>query len=141
MARLLAILLRLPSEADTTAIELTVTPTERGERWERTFGNRRLITRQSATHDNLLAERFGPVEFKFRLSADRDSLSYLQQGAALYFGRLRLPLQGWLAPQVHAIERAVGATSRTHVTVSISLAPLGLLLRYEGELLVEENSA
>ena len=141
LARLLASLLRLPSPADATAVQLLVTASERGERWERTFGNRRLVTLQSAAPDNLLAERFGPIEIRFRLHPDAAALSYLQQGVALRFGRLRLPLPTWLAPQVHAVERAVDATGRTHVAVSIYLAPLGLIIRYEGEFEVEEMSA
>jgi len=140
LARLLALLLRLPSPADATDVQLHVTASERGERWERTFGNRRLVTLQSAAPDSLLAERFGPIEIRFRLHPHAEVLTYLQQGVALRFGRLRLPLPTWLAPRVHAVERAVDATARTHVAVSISLAPLGLLMRYEGEFEVEEES-
>ena len=140
LARLLAFLLRLPSPAEATDVQLNVTASERGESWERTFGNRRLVTLQSKAPDNLLAERFGPIEIRFRLHPQAEGLSYLQQGVALCFGRLRVPLPTWLAPQVHAFERAVDATARTHVSVSISLGPLGLLVRYEGEFEVEEKS-
>lgn len=141
LARLLARLLRLPSPSKATEVQLHVTASERGERWVRTFGDRRLVTLQSEAPGNLLAEMFGPLEVRFRLHSDAAELSYIQQGVALRFGHLRLPLPTWLAPQVHAIERAVYATTRTHVAVSISVAPLGLLIRYEGEFEVEETVA
>ena len=139
LARLLARLLRLPSPADATAVQLQVTVSERGEKWERSFGSRRLISFQTATADNLLAERFGPFVIRFRLHPSADELSYHQQGVAVGFGRLRLPLPAWLAPRVQVTERAVNATARTHVAVSISQPPLGLVIRYEGEFEVEEH--
>jgi hypothetical protein len=138
-ARLLAKLLRLPSPAEATTVQLHVTASEIGEKWERYFGNRRLITFQNATSDNLLAEKFGPFQISFRLHPSAEALSYQQQGAAVGFGRLRLSIPAWLAPQVHVAERSVDDTGRTHVAVSISQPPLGLLIRYEGEFEVEEK--
>lgn len=138
LARVLALLLRLPSQADATPVQLLVTASDRGERWERRFGNRRLVSIQSASPDNLLAERFGLIEIRFQLHPQTDALSYLQQGVAVCFGRLHLPVPRWFAPQIYAIERAVDTTSRVHVAVNVSLGLLGPLIQYEGEFEVEE---
>ena len=140
VARLLAWLLQLPPSADATSVQLHITPSEQGEKWVRTFGNKRLVTRQQEAPGHLLAERFGLLEFRFQLRPQVEALSYLQQEAALCFGRLRLSLPPWLAPQVNAIEKGVEATQRTHSAVNIFLPFFGLLISYEGELEVEKES-
>ena len=140
IARLLAWLLQLPHPADVTSVELHITPSGQGEKWVRRFGGKRLVTLQQEAPGRLLAERFGLLEFRFQLQPQAEALIYLQQEVALCFGRLRLLLPSWLAPQVNATERAVEATQRTHIAVVISLPFLGLLISYEGELEVGKES-
>ncbi|HEX2094057.1 MAG TPA: DUF4166 domain-containing protein [Longimicrobiaceae bacterium] len=141
LARLLARLLRLPSPSAATRVQLHVTPSAHGERWERTFGSRRLVTLQHEAPGSLLGERFGPLELRFQLRPQAGVLSYLQEEAALCFGRSRLVLPPWLAPRVSATESTTEAARRSRTVVDVSLPLLGLLIRYEGELEVEEESA
>ena len=47
-----------------------------GEQWRRTFDDRRLDTRQYVAGNGDLAERFGLLEFRFRLAASDGSLIY-----------------------------------------------------------------
>jgi hypothetical protein len=140
IARLLARLLRLPPPADAISVQLWITPTKTGEEWVRIFGTQRLVTRQREAPGQLLAERFGPLEFRFQLQGQADALSYRQHEVALCVGRLRFVLSPRLAPHVDATERAMDATQRTRSTVAISLPWLGLLIRYEGVLNIEKEN-
>ena len=135
--RCLAWLLQLPPAADITPVQLHITSLEQGEKWVRTFGQKRLVTRQYEVPGSLLAERFGPLEFRFQLMIQADTLGYAQREVALCLGRLRLSIPSWLAPEVKAAEVVVGGTDRTYVTVTVSLPLLGLLIGYEGELEIE----
>jgi hypothetical protein len=139
IARLLARLLRLPPPADAISVQLQITPADTGEEWVRIFGTQRLVTRQRVAPGQLLAERFGPLEFRFQLQAQSDALSYRQHEVALCVGRLRFVLSPKLAPHVNATERALDATQRTFSSVTISLPWLGLLIRYEGILNTEKE--
>src|SRR5262245_60122224 len=59
LARLLAWMARLPAAAPAVAVRLTVTPSDRGEEWRRTFGGRPLVSFQWRRSDGLLAEGMG----------------------------------------------------------------------------------
>jgi hypothetical protein len=128
----------LPPPAKAVPVQLHITPSEQGEKWVRTFGEKRLVTWQYERPGGLLAERFGPLELRFQLLLQADRLGYAQRAAVLRLGWLRLPVPAWLAPQVRASEVVVSGTERTYIMVSISLPLLGLLISYEGELEVEE---
>jgi Domain of unknown function (DUF4166) len=85
----------------------------------------------------LLAERFGPIEFRFRLSFADHTIHYRQVGVIL---RLALPffpeipLPRWASPHVSAWETAGASESETRVKVEVSAPFAGLLISYEGKL-------
>lgn len=140
LVRLLIWLLRLPRAGPEVPVHLHVTRHPAGEGWVRQFGERRIVTVQRAVAGGLLGERFGPLEFQFRLQIDGGAVDYIQQRAVINVGKLCLPLPRGIAPQVSATESAVG-TDRTFVHVTVSLPGLGLLIEYAGELSVEGESA
>lgn len=130
-ARVVARLLGLPEGGEAVPLLLSVkTRDGGGERWRRTFAGKDFVTEQREHAGPLLAERAGPFELLYRLSAEGGALAYRQEGAALRAGRLRVGLPRRLAPQVEAWERACEGGVRVSVCVT---APLfGLLVAYEG---------
>jgi hypothetical protein len=140
-ARALARLCRLPPAGEAVPLRLSVVREARGERWTRRFGPHALVTSQRGLAGGLLGERFGPLEFRFRLSAAASALRYDHLATRLCAGPLGVPLPGWLAPRITAREDATPAPDRTRVRVGISLPLVGLLLAYEGELTVEAPAA
>ena len=130
LARIIACAFRLPSAAAATRTELAVTAHEDRERWERTFGGRRVETWQSSNRSELV-ERYGVLEFCFRLHACSGRLVYVQRQAAMRIGPLRVRLPGHLAPHVEASEHAV-APARVNISVRISISGIGLLIAYDG---------
>jgi hypothetical protein len=88
----------------------------------------------------LLAERFGALEFRFRLSFADRAIHYRQVGVMLrglpFFPET--PLPGWASPQVSARETAGASEMETRVRVEVSAPLAGLLFSYEGELRREQ---
>jgi hypothetical protein len=136
--RLLARLLGLPEAGEAAALRLSVkTLEDGGERWRRTFAGKDFITEQHAYAETLLAERTGPFEMHFSLTAEGGALAYRQVGAALRAGRLRVRLPRRLAPRIEAWERARG--DGVDVSVRVTSPLVGLLIEYEGLVKTEET--
>jgi hypothetical protein len=140
LARFVAWLLRLPPPAAAAETRLTVTARGDGEQWQRTFAGRRLDTRQYASSECELAERFGMLEFRFRLDVSDGRLVYVQREAAFLFGRARLRIPAAWAPRVEAREEPAGA-ARVNVEVHVSLPGVGRLIAYDGLIDVEDAGA
>ena len=129
LARLLGRLLRLPQPSASADVRLIIASGRDDEHWVRTFDGRRLDTWQYQWHDGL-AERFGVLEFRFRLRASGGSLSYAHAGVFLCWPvRVRIP-ERW-APCVEAREDPAGPT-RIQVDVRVGLPRVGLLISYAG---------
>jgi hypothetical protein len=137
-ARFLARLLRLPPPGTSVPTQLIVTARADGERWHRTFNGRRLDTRQCESSGTGLVERFGVLEFRFRLDASDGSLVYVQREAALRAGPLRLLIPTSWAPRIEAREDPAGP-NRVKVDVRIDLPRLGPLITYDGVIDVVET--
>ena len=129
---LLARLLRLPSANEAASLRLLVTPLGRGERWVRTFDGAPLVSTQREDGGRLV-ERIGPLELGFRLEVRNGALHYLQAGAALSVGSVRIPFPRALAPRIEAREEPEG-TEGTRVSVAVTVPWVGLLLAYGGYL-------
>ena len=140
LARILARVLRLPRPDAAAETQLTVTARPGGERWQRTFNGRGFTTQQYESNASGLAERYGVLEFRFRLEASEGSLLYVQREAALIAGTVRVRLPGLLAPHVAAREDPVGL-NRVNVDVRVTLPWIGLLMAYDGPIEVEEARA
>lgn len=135
--RVIGRLLRLPPAAERVAVELRVEPTVWGERWERRFGTRRLVTTVREVAGGLLAERFGILEFHFRLTPLGGAMEHRQQRVGLRLGRLWLPLPRLLAPRIRGREEPAGGGA-ARVLVTVDVPGVGRLLRYEGRMPFQE---
>jgi len=92
------------------------------------FGDWPLVSRQT-TDGDVVVERFGPVEVRFRLEVIDGALRYRLVGSRLRVGPLAFPLP----LRASASERARGA-STIDVAVAVSAPMLGRLVAYEGTL-------
>jgi hypothetical protein len=137
-ARVVARLMGLPEGGEAVPVQLSVEPHGGGERWRRNFAGREFVTEQGVHAAGLMAERTGPFELLYRLTAEGGALAYRQEGAALRVRSLRVRLPRLLAPQVEAWERAdEGGGVRVSVRVT---APLfGPLISYEGLVTLKED--
>jgi len=140
LARFLARLLRLPRASEAAETRLVITPHADGELWRRTFDDRCLDTRQYQAGAGELAERFGVLEFRFRLEVAEGSLLFRQLEAAFLLGSIRLPLPAAWAPKVDAREDPAGP-HRIKVDVRIALPALGPVLTYDGIIDIEDTHA
>jgi hypothetical protein len=140
-AKLLLLFLRLPPPNAAAQVELIVRPVGASETWVRLFDGKPVVTFQRESVSGLLAERFGPLEFRFRLSFADHTIHYRQVGVSL---RLALPffpempLPGWASPRVSARETAGASEMDTRVSVEVSAPIAGLLFSYEGNLRREQ---
>jgi hypothetical protein len=136
-AKLLPLLWRLPPANAAAQVELTVRPDGESETWLRLFDGKPVATVQSESGSGELAERFGAIEFRFRLSFADHTIHYRQVGAILrlalpIFPEIRLPR--WASPHVAAWETAGASETETRVRVEVSAPLAGLLFSYEGKL-------
>jgi hypothetical protein len=138
LARFLARMLRLPRPGAAAETRLIVTARADGEHWQRTFNGRRLETRQYESSESELAERFGVLEFRFRLDVSDGSLLYVQREAAFVFGPVRLRIPASWAPRVEAREDAAGP-KRVKVHVRVAIPGVGPLIAYDGIIDVEDT--
>ena len=129
-ARVVARLLGLPEGGEAVPLLLSVEPHGGGERWRRNFAGREFVTEQGEHAGALMAERTGPFELLFRLSAEGGALAYRQENAFLRVRELRVRLPRLLAPRVEAWERADAGGVRVSVCVTAPLT--GPLVSYEG---------
>ena len=139
LRRLLLVAAGVPPPAERVSVQLVVSRRGRVERWQRTFGARRLATCQSEA-GGLLVERAGPLEIRFRLTVRDGSLLYRQVGLALCLGPLRLPLPRWLALHIAGREGPTGDPDRTSLTVEVAGPRGGLLFSYHGSVRWEGTS-
>jgi Domain of unknown function (DUF4166) len=137
VARLLAKMLRLPHPNAAADTRLIVTARPEGEHWARTFDGRRLQTFQYKWRDELI-ERYGVLEFRFRLRASGGSLLYVQREAAFLWWRTRLRIPARWTPRVEAREDPAGPR-QIDVAVRVVLPAVGLLISYGGVVQVEDS--
>jgi hypothetical protein len=136
-AKLFLWLLRLPPPNTAAQVELIVRPVGESETWLRLFDGKPVITVQRESGSGLLAERFGPLEFRFRLSFADHTIHYRQVGVILHLALpffSEIPLPRWASPHVSARETAGASESETRVQVEVSAPFAGLLFSYEGTL-------
>jgi hypothetical protein len=122
-------------------VELIVRPVGESETWLRLFDGTPVVTVQRESASGLLAERFGLIEFRFRLSFADHTIHYRQVGVILrlalpFFSEI--PLPKWAAPHVSAWETAGASESETRIAVEVSAPFAGLLFSYEGKLRREQ---
>jgi hypothetical protein len=138
-ARAARVIARLPRTSARTPVRLQIECSGGLECWRRTFGTRLLITRQRRRGPDLV-ETFGPLELTFAVTCDHQAIAFRQAAAALRLGPLRIPLPGWVAPNVAARESALD-DGRIAVSVRVRIPLIGEIIRYEGWIAPPEPSA
>jgi uncharacterized protein DUF4166 len=141
LARALAWVLRLPRPGAATETRLLVTHRADGDHWLRTFSGRHLETRQYHSSGSELAERFGVLEFRFRLEPSEDGgIRYVQRSVEFLLGPVRVPVPASWGPRVEAREAPAGPR-RVVVAVRVALPAVGPLITYDGCMTIEDTSA
>jgi len=132
--RMLRRLMSLPPPAAGLTAQLCIVRRAEGalvhERWIRTFGAVRLVTRLVRAGERAV-ERAGPVELRMRCRATASDVWFTADGAAMVLGRLRLRIPAAVAPRAcaHAWSTGDGAFD---VEVSVQMPLLGVLVSYRG---------
>jgi hypothetical protein len=140
-AKLLPWFLRLPLPNATAQVKLIVRPVGESETWLRLFDGKPVVTVQWESVNGLLAERYGALEFRFRLSFADHAIEYRQVGVTLRLALPffpQIPLPRWASPHVFARETAGPSEMETRILVEVSAPLAGLLFSYEGELKREQ---
>ena len=141
-ARLVLLFLGLPRPAAAAEVELVVRPDGQSETWLRMFAGKSVVTLQRELPGGLLAERFGFLEFRFRLELADRTIHYRQVGVTLRFAwpffSWGIPLPRWASPRVSAGETAGASEMETRIRVEVSAPLAGLLFSYEGTMTREE---
>jgi len=137
-ARLIAWLLHLPREGAEVSSVLEIARHGGVKHWWRRFGDDAVVeSRQSLGPDGRLYEHYGPVELSPTVQAVDGALIVTGRSAALRFGPLRCSLPARFTPHVDASARSAGGGA-VAVRVRIGLPVVGLLLAFEGELVVDD---
>src|SRR5580704_13391518 len=129
LARLVALVLRLPKTAADTPVSVQFDASDGAETWTRTFGDAAFSSRQSAGRGRwagLLCEQFGPLTFAMTLALEGGRLSL----ALRHWSAFAIPLPMQWGPRAIAYETAEAGRFRFHVEISHPLT--GLIVRYRG---------
>jgi hypothetical protein len=139
LSRVVGRVLRLPRPSADADLQLTIASANGVERWTRTFDGLDIITEQRETAPGVIAERFGPLEFDFRVEAENGAERYRQAAARLLlFGGVRVTLPRGFAPRIEGLERTNGPGSYS-VQVRVTWPPAGLILEYDGDIQLEDQ--
>lgn len=125
LARLLAVLARLPPSHDDVPVEVEITSSAQGEAWARRFGTHRMdsVLRHRG---RVLEERLGAVTLRFQLAATPSGISWHLCGTRF----LWLPLPAAWFSACTADEKTDG--TRYLFEVRAEMRGAGLLVGYRG---------
>ena len=136
LARLAATLLHLPEQGRNVPVRAAIERNGAREVWTRTFGSRTYTSRHER-HGTRVLERLGPLELRFRVSADGDCVRFQQEGVGVRAAGLRVGLPARLGPRVRAYAEGRGQRP-FFVRVEVSAPLAGDLLSYWGRLTEEK---
>ena len=131
-ARILSWFMRLPPAGEAVPLRLRILHRGDREEWTRDFGGRRIRTAiLRSTTPGEWRERFGPLEFAFRVVLRTDGVDHQQVRCRFRCAGLSVPLPDWMAPRVHGREiRDSDGIPRVDVQIRAPL--IGLLVAYAG---------
>lgn len=128
-AGLVASIFRFPKAAKACPVTVVLTPTDKGELWERYFDGRRMVSLQYPAKGRqapLLSERFGPFVVNMAVVITGERL-YLKTQNWRFLG---LPLPKFLLPSGDIFEHDADGRFNFHVDICAPI--LGRLVKYEG---------
>jgi len=140
LARLLARWSKLPQGGKAVPTRLRVERVGDCEIWHRTFGSFPLESTQHVPCAGVLVERFGNIEFRFKIQVRDGGIHFHQTRVSLLVGRCKLPLPAWLGPRVEAQEMPGDSEYQTRVRVTVRLPIVGLLIDYQGQMAMRETA-
>lgn len=132
LARLLARWSKLPGAGRAVPTRLRVERVGSFEIWHRKFGTFPLESTQHVPCAGVLVERFGNIEFRFKVQVRDGGIHFQQTRVSLRVGRCKLPVRSWLGPRVEAQELPGEMEYQTRVRVTVRLPIVGLLVDYKG---------
>jgi hypothetical protein len=140
LARVVGRMLRLPRPSACADLQLTIVSVNGLERWTRTFDGLDIITEQRETAFGVIAERFGRLEFDFRVESENGAQRYRQIAARLLlFGGVHVTLPLMVTPRIEGLERTNRPGSFS-VQVRVTWPPAGLILQYDGDVHIEDHA-
>jgi uncharacterized protein (TIGR01777 family) len=127
IARVARMVFGLPKAGRDIPISVTVERAGKEEKWTRSFGGSRFVSRMKLSGPGHVTEAIGPLGFDLALGCDGASVAMPVVGWRL-FG---VPLPGALAPRSNSKEFA-DADGRYRFDVRLSMPLVGLLAHYRG---------
>jgi hypothetical protein len=135
LSRLIVRLFGFPTTGRGVPVEVRFMEKENGELWQRTFAGKPFSSFQSegsGRSERLLTEKFGPVIFDFALVVEAGRLSLVTRRWKV----LGIPMPLSLSPNKNTFEDAPHGDFNFHVEASMPV--IGLIVRYQGSLRVQE---
>ena len=134
-AAIVASIFRFPKSADDVPVRVDFTPSNKGELWERSFGEHRFSSFQFAGTGKdkyLIIEQFGLVKIALALDVRQDRLYLIPRRWTL----LGVPLPKFLLPQGNTFETE--RDGKFVFDVELALPVFGLIVSYKGSLMPEK---
>lgn len=131
MARLVAGIIGFPNHGNHVPVTVAFLPTNAGELWTRTFGDRSFSSLQAVgagRNRHLLIESFGIVEFALALVVEDGRLHLVPRSWSV----LGMPMPGFLLPRGSSFEGEEDGRFRFDVTIAVP--GIGLVVAYRGSL-------
>lgn len=131
MARLVAGIIGFPNHGNDVPVTVAFSPTNTGELWTRTFGDRSFRSLQTCgagRNRHLLVERFGIAEFALALVVEDGRLHLVPRSWSV----LGMPMPGFLLPRGSSFEGEEDGRFRFDVTIAVP--GIGLVVAYRGSL-------
>lgn len=141
LARLLAHWSKLPASGRAVPTRLRVERTGNCEIWRRNFGSFPLESTQHTPCERMLIERFGRIEFRFKVQVRNGGMHFHQTRVSIVVGPCKLLLPARLGPRVDAQEMPGDSEYETRVRVTVRLPIVGLLIDYQGQMGPQEPTA
>jgi hypothetical protein len=131
LARLIANIIGFPQIGHDVPVSVTFSPENGGERWTRSFGNRRFSSFQASGKGrsrHLLVERFGIATFALALVVENGRLTLIPRSWSV----LGIPMPSFLLPRGDSFETESDGQLRFDVTIAVPW--IGLIVAYRGAL-------
>jgi hypothetical protein len=137
MARLVAGIIGFPNHGNDVPVTVEFSPTNAGELWTRTFGDRSFSSLQTCgagRNCHLLVERFGIAAFALALVVEDGRLHLVPRSWSV----LGMPMPGFLLPRGPSFEGEEDGRFRFDVTIAVP--GIGRVVAYRGSLASDQAS-
>jgi len=130
LGRIFVRIIGLPKARKDCEVRLVKTAIGDGEKWERNFGEDKLVTVQQSAPEGIW-ERIGVWEMLLRITVDNGALVHVQRRTRLCLGPVRMPWPEWMGPRGTAREEA-DKDGWVKLRLELFLPLAGRILTYHG---------